>query len=362
MFVHDSKIQIQSCIKSIHDHCLSPVNIMEVCGTHTMSIFKHGIPSLLPDNLRLLSGPGCPVCVTPQSALDQFIEASRQKDAIVASFGDLFRVPASHSTLLKERSQGRDIRVVYSPMDALDLARKNPLKSIIFLAVGFETTAPAVAATIKMAKTENIRNFFILCAHRRVVPALELLIHHPDTTIDGFILPGHVSTIIGEIAYQHLAVQSGMGCVIAGFEAWDIVYAIQLLLKQIQKKKACIENAYPRAVLYEGNQKARDIMFSVFSITDAIWRGIGMIPNSGLKLNKQYESFDATKHFNLNSIESITPAGCQCGDVLMGLISPNQCQLFDKLCKPDNPIGPCMVSSEGTCAAYFRYNKKPETQ
>ncbi|MBF0450541.1 MAG: hydrogenase formation protein HypD [Candidatus Magnetomorum sp.] len=349
--------QTQSLIKAIHDHCSSPICIMEVCGTHTMSIFKHGIRSLLPESLKLLSGPGCPVCVTPQSDLDRFIVAARQKDVVVASFGDLFRVPASHSTLMKERRQGHDIRVVYSPMDALDLAKNNPDRSIIFLAVGFETTAPAVAATVLMAESENIQNFFILSAHRRVVPALELLITHPNTTIDGFILPGHVSTIIGEIAYTHIPEKWGIGGVIAGFEAVDILYAIHQLIINIRKKTPCIENAYQRAVHPEGNRKAREFISRVFSITDAQWRGIGMIPNSGLMVNSKYAAFDATNHFDLNTEKSASPKGCQCGEVLMGLISPIQCQLFDKACTPGYPVGPCMVSSEGTCAAYYRYHR-----
>jgi len=347
--------EIQTLIKKIHEHCNTPMCIMEVCGTHTMSIFKHGIRSLLPSNLELLSGPGCPVCVTPQSDIDRFIQAARQKNVIIASFGDLFRVPANNSTLLKERSEGCDIRVVYSPMDALDLARKNPAMSIIFLAVGFETTAPAIAATIIMAHTEQISNFFILSAHRLVIPALELLIKHPDTHIDGFILPGHVSTIIGEIAYKHIPEKFKTGGVIAGFEAFDIVYAIHQLIMQIIKKSPYIENAYIRAVKPEGNTKAKKLMSNVFDITDASWRGIGIIPNSGLVLNEKYSLFDAANKFELELNESDNPKGCQCGEVLMGLIKPCSCKLYKKVCSPSNPVGPCMVSSEGTCAAYFRY-------
>ena len=358
MYQQNNNLNIQRFIKSIHDYCSEPLCIMEVCGTHTMNIFKYGIRSLLPENLKLLSGPGCPVCVTPQSDLDHFIAASRQKNVIVASFGDLFRVPASHSTLMKEKSKGHDIRVVYSPMDALDLARKNPNQSVIFLAVGFETTAPTVAATLLMAKSENIQNFFILCSHRRVIPALEMLVNNSSTQIDGFILPGHVSTIIGEVDYQHISEQLGMGGVIAGFEAWDIVYAIHQLILQIHHKKPCIENAYPRAVLYNGNPKAKELLRTVYTITDSQWRGIGIIPNSGFKLSEAYAFFDATNHFDLDTQESIEPKGCRCGDVLMGLISPIQCQLFNKTCNPCHPVGPCMVSSEGTCSAYYRYHKE----
>ncbi|KPA17348.1 hydrogenase expression/formation protein HypD [Candidatus Magnetomorum sp. HK-1] len=354
----NTPFEIQTLLKKIHEYCQTPMCIMEVCGTHTMSIFKHGIRSLLPSSLKLLSGPGCPVCVTPQSDMDRFILAARQKNVIIASFGDLFRVPANHSTLMNERSDGHDIRVVYSPMDALDLARNNQNKSIIFLAVGFETTAPAVAATIIMAQAENIQNFFILSAHRRVIPALELLITHPDTQIDGFILPGHVSTIIGESAYGHIPDKFNIGGVIAGFEAGDIVYAIYQLVLQILQKSPCIENAYLRAVNSEGNIKAKELMSKVFKVTDANWRGIGNIPNSGLVLKRAYASFDAVNRFELDVKKSNNPRGCQCGEVLMGLITPNQCQLYEKVCTPAYPVGPCMVSSEGTCAAYYRYARK----
>ena len=352
---HPFREDIQSIIEKINHQATDPICIMEVCGTHTMSIFKHGIRSLLPESLKLLSGPGCPVCVTPQSDLDRFILAARQKKVIIASFGDLFRVPANHSTLLNERSQGHDVRVVYSPMDALVLAQENPDRTVIFLAVGFETTAPAVAATIIMAQSQNIHNFCILSAHRRVVPALELLIQHPDTKIHGFLLPGHVSTIIGEIAYQHIPVKYGVGGVIAGFEAFDILYAIHRLIAMLQTNKPSIENAYPRAVHKQGNVKAKKLIKQVFSITDARWRGICKIANSGLILREEYARFDASTRFDLEIGEAVDPKGCQCGDILMGLIKPAQCQLFGKTCTPQYPVGPCMVSSEGTCAAYYRY-------
>ena len=347
---------IQSIVEKIQDQATDPICIMEVCGTHTMSIFKHGIRSLLPDSIKLLSGPGCPVCVTPQSDLDQFILAARQKNVIIASFGDLFRVPANHSTLLNERSQGHDVRVVYSPMDALKLAQDNPNRTVIFLAVGFETTAPAVAATILMAQSQHIDNFCILSSHRRVVPAIELLIQHPETKIDGFLLPGHVSTIIGETAYQHIPSQYGIGGVIAGFEAFDILYAIYRLVLQIQTKVSSIENAYPRAVNKQGNLKALSLLKQVFSITDARWRGIGIIANSGLILRDDFACFDAAKRFDLEIVEDVDPKGCQCGEILMGLINPSQCRLFGKTCTPQYPVGPCMVSSEGTCAAYYRFS------
>jgi hydrogenase expression/formation protein HypD len=350
-----SQKDIQSIVEEINNQCAEPMCIMEVCGTHTMSIFKHGIRSLLPKTLKLLSGPGCPVCVTPQSNLDQFILATQQENVIVASFGDLFRVPANHSTLLLERSQGHDVRVVYSPIDALILAQENPDRTVIFLAVGFETTAPTVAATIIMAQEQNIKNFFILSAHRRVVPALESLIQHPETKIDGFLLPGHVSTIIGEAAYQHIPTQYGIGGVIAGFEAYDILYAIYRLITMHKSGKPTIVNAYPRAVHKLGNLKANSLMSQVFTITDSKWRGIGLIPRSGLILNEHFVNFDAANHFDLEIKEPADPKGCQCGDILMGLILPSQCRLFGNRCTPQNPIGPCMVSSEGTCAAYFRY-------
>jgi len=347
---------ITALLKQIHNLATVPISIMEVCGTHTMSIFKHGIRSLLPDALKLMSGPGCPVCVTPQSDIERFILAARQKNVIVASFGDLFRVPGNHSSLLKERSQGCDVRVVYSPMDALTLAAETPDRTVIFLAVGFETTAPAVAATIITAQSQNIHNFCILSAHRCVVPALEKLINSPQTAINGFILPGHVSTIIGEIAYDHIPKKYGVGGVIAGFDAGDILYAIYLLITQIMQQNPSIENAYPRAVHAMGNTRAKTLMNEVFSIADAQWRGIGNIPNSGMILNDQYAAFDANNRFDLLIDNSSEPKGCQCGKILMGLISPSECQLFGTICTPETPVGPCMVSSEGTCAAYYRYD------
>jgi hydrogenase expression/formation protein HypD len=351
-----SQKTIKALVEQIKNQSTEPICIMEVCGTHTMNIFRHGIRSLLPDSINLLSGPGCPVCVTPQSDLDRFILATRQKNVIVASFGDLFRVPANHSTLFIERSKGHDVRIVYSPMDALKLAQENSDATVIFLAVGFETTAPAVAATVLMAQSQCINNFCIVSAHRRVIPALELLIQHPETQIDGFLLPGHVSTIIGEIAYQHIPLQYGTGGVIAGFEAGDILYAIHRIISQVKANTPSIENAYPRAVHKQGNPKAISLMEQVFNITDAKWRGIGTIANSGLILKEKYACFDANKRFDLETGESRDTHGCQCGDILMGLIKPSQCRLYGKTCTPENPVGPCMVSSEGTCAAYYRFD------
>ena len=332
------------------------IRLMEVCGTHTMSIFRSGIRGLLPDTISLLSGPGCPVCVTAQNEIDSFIALSEFDDVIITTFGDLMKVPGTGSSLEKERAKGRDIRIVYSTFDALEVARKNPQKKVVFLGVGFETTAPTIAASILTAKEMRLDNYFVFCAHKLLPPALVILMEAKETKINGFILPGHVSVIIGIKAYIPFFEQYKTPCVVAGFEPADILQAILMLVKQIENGDPELVNGYQRAVTLNGNQKAQKIMQDVFETADAKWRGIGTIPKSGLKIRKEFATCDAEKIFEINITDSIDPKGCACGEILTGIKIPPECLLYKKVCTPMEPVGPCMVSSEGTCAAYYRYH------
>lgn len=333
-----------------------PIRLMEVCGTHTMSIFRHGIRDLLPDTISLVSGPGCPVCVTAQGEIDAFIQTARQKDVIITTFGDLMRVPGSASSLERERAEGRDIRVVYSAMDALTIARENPTKQVVFLGVGFETTIPTIAATILAAGQTKITNFCVFSAHKIVPPALSALMEPGMADIDGFILPGHVSVVIGLNAYRPFFDKYRIPCVVSGFEPADILLAIRMLVEQIESNGPKLENAYPRAVSNLGNVKAQTMMKQVFEPTDAVWRGIGPIVKSGLKPRKIFAAFDAEKRMAITIVRVDEPAGCACGDVLTGVKTPPACSMYKTQCTPMNPVGPCMVSTEGTCAAYYRYH------
>jgi hydrogenase expression/formation protein HypD len=343
-------------IEQIKKTSQKKIRLMEVCGTHTTSIFRNGIRSLLPETISLLSGPGCPVCVTAQNEIDAFVELAKLDDVIIATFGDLIRVPGADSSLQNEQANGRDVRVVYSTFDAIEIAKKNPDKNVIFLGVGFETTAPTIAASILAAHGLNLNNYFVISAHKLLPPALFTLAKNPETNIDGFILPGHVSVIIGVKAYIPFYEQYNVPCVIAGFEPIDILQAILMLAKQIEDNASRLENGYKRAVSFEGNPKARSTMNAVFETADAAWRGLGVIPLSGLKIRKEYAAFDAQKVFGIKLAESQEPKGCACGEILTGLKIPPQCPLYKKKCMPIQPIGPCMVSSEGTCAAYYRYH------
>ncbi|RPH47454.1 MAG: hydrogenase formation protein HypD [Desulfobacteraceae bacterium] len=332
------------------------IRLMEVCGTHTMSIFRNGIRKLIPGTISLLSGPGCPVCVTAQNEIDAFIDISKEPDTIITTFGDLMRVPGTGSSLQKERADGKDIRMVYSTFDAVEIARKNPDKRVVFPGVGFETTAPTVAASILSARDMKIENFFVCSAHKTVPPALCALMKTEGIKIDGFILPGHVSVIIGTGAYLPFFNQFQMPCVVAGFEPSDILQAILMLVEQIENKTPELENAYTRAVSFEGNRKAVSIMNDVFEAADVAWRGIGIIPGSGLKIRDEFSDYDAGKKFRIIEKASKEPKGCACGEILTGLKTPVECPLYKKICTPVDPVGPCMVSSEGTCAAYYKYH------
>ena len=343
-------------IDTIQSTSKRPVRLMEVCGTHTVAIFRSGIRTLLPETVALLSGPGCPVCVTDQSEIDAFIELARFDDVIITTFGDLMRVPGSHSSLQKERAEGRDIRVVYSTVDALQIAQKNPNKKVVFLGVGFETTAPTIAAAIMQAAAGKVDNFSVISAHKLVPPALETLLSLEDVRLDGFILPGHVSVIIGLNAYRSFFDKYRVPCVVAGFEPADILHAVRILVEMIESESPGLQNAYPRAVTDEGNLKAQKILRGIFEPTDACWRGIGLIPQSGLKIRDEFAVHDAEKQFDIPVTEPKIPKGCACGDILTGKKRPPECKLYRKVCTPIDPVGACMVSTEGTCAAYYKYH------
>lgn len=334
-----------------------PLKLMEVCGTHTVAIAKSGIRGILPANIKLLSGPGCPVCVTANSDLDRIIACSRLPEVVVTTFGDMMRVPGSSTSLQERRAKGASIEVVYSPLDALQLAIEHPEQQVIFIGVGFETTTPLVAATIKRAEAAGLDNFSVLAAHKRVTPALAALANDPDLELDGFILPGHVSTIIGSRPYDFLPESYGIPCVIAGFEPVDLLLALAELLEQIASAEPKVEIAYGRAVHPEGNEQACELIDEVFLAADTSWRGLGNIPDSGHLLKASYAQFDAAQRFDIDSLAEPTqePKGCRCGEVLRGIMAPSDCPLFGKACTPANPIGPCMVSSEGSCAAYYKY-------
>ncbi len=343
-------------VKAIKQTVTRPIRLMEICGTHTMAIFKHGIRSLIGNEIQLISGPGCPVCVTAIEEVDRAVKLARMPGAIVVSFGDMLRVPGTESSLQAEKARDADVRIVYSTFDALKIARDNPDKDVTFLGIGFETTAPTVAAAIKTAHETGIKNFYVLSAHKLLPPAMHALLQSGDLHVDGFICPGHVTTIIGTSAYEEIARQYGTPCVVVGFEPVDILQGIFMLAKQLSEGRAEVEIQYSRGVKPSGNLEALKIMNDVFEPCDAPWRGLGMIPGSGLSIRPDYEVHDATKQFDLEVPPSKDPPGCLCAEILRGAAIPPDCKLFRLRCTPRTPIGPCMVSSEGTCAAYFKYH------
>jgi hydrogenase expression/formation protein HypD len=346
---------IANLVSQIKRISRTPVRLMEVCGTHTVSIARNGIRQILPDHITLISGPGCPVCVTPIEEIDRAIAMAHNQHLTIATFGDLLRVPGSQTSLLKQRGEGADIRVVYSAYDALSLAEKNRDSHVVFLGVGFETTAPTVAAVLQHAKERRIRNFTVLSMHKLLPPALEALVRAPELRIDGFICPGHVTTIIGTEPYLSIAHDFHVPCVIAGFEPIDVLQAIALLVRQIEAGESKVEIQYRRAVKPEGNVKARTVLEEVFEPRDSTWRGFGLLPASGLGIATTYADFDANRQHEIPSVKAREPEACMCGSILRGLSQPPDCTLFRKVCTPDNPVGACMVSSEGTCAAYYKY-------
>lgn len=334
------------------------INIMEVCGTHTQSFFRFGLHKLIPRNLRLIAGPGCPVCVSSQEYIDKAVEYAQDKDTIILTFGDMLRVPGSKSTLEKERAKGANVSVLYSALDTLVFARKNPRKRVIFLAVGFETTAPTIALSILNAKKENLNNLFFFSSLKLIPPAMDYLVKEGRLNLSGFLCPGHVSTIIGTKPYEFIPKRYKIGCCVAGFEPLDILEGIYFLIQQIVKNKPQVANQYIRVVTKTGNLKAQKIIFKLFKVCDAAWRGLGRIPKSGLRLKDEFRRFDVEKVIPLNpkhKTQNTKQKQCRCGEVLKGLITPDECALFNKVCSPQRPIGPCMVSSEGACNAYYKY-------
>ena len=331
-----------------------PLTLMEVCGTHTMAVAKYGIRGLLPATLRLVSGPGCPVCVTPHGWMDHAIALARRPGTTVCAFGDMMRVPGSTSSLERERAKGADVRILASTLEALSLAEANPGRQVVFLGVGFETTIPTVAVSILEAKSRGLANYSVLSGHKLMPPALEAL-SSGDPRPDGYLCPGHVSAVLGSEVYEAIVRDHGIGCVIAGFEPLDILQAILMLARQAAEGRPRVENPYSRAVTKEGNVRARRILSQVFEPKDDEWRGLGRIRSSGLAIRPEYAEHDAALRLPVEVEPTQEPAGCVCGSVLRGAVTPPECGLFGSTCTPDNPVGACMVSAEGTCAAYFRY-------
>ena len=342
---------IQSIAKLAPESC----TLMEVCGTHTVSIARNGIRDLMPAGVKLASGPGCPVCVTSNKDIDTVIALSRVPGVTIATFGDMTRVPGSTSSLLAEQADGRDVRIVYSPLDALTLASAHPETEVVFVGVGFETTTPLVAVAIKRAAAMGLKNFSVFGAHKNMPGALEQIINDPELNVDALILPGHVSTIIGVEPYVFLAEKYGIPGVITGFEPVDILQGIAMIMRQLHEGRADIEIAYARGVMPEGNPVARAAIDEVFETCSSTWRGLGEIPGSGYRIREEFAAFDAVRKFSPDVEPTQDPKGCRCGDVLRAHMAPNECPLFRRVCTPENPVGPCMVSSEGSCAAYYRY-------
>jgi hydrogenase expression/formation protein HypD len=345
-------------IKDLTDSIGKPVKLMEVCGTHTVAIFKHGIRDVIPKEISLLSGPGCPVCVTAIKDVDVAIAISKMNGNILSTFGDMMRVPGSKQSFFHAQAEGANIMIVYSPMDALKFALENRDRKVIFFATGFETTSPSIAGTLYEAEKAGAHNFYIYSTHKLVPPALKGLLDSGEVRIDGLILPGHVCTITGCRPYEFLASDYRVPSVITGFGAEDILQGIMMLLEQIASNRPAVEIQYKRAVREEGNPKAVSLINEYFEPCDANWRGLGTIPQSGLKLRNKYSHWDATKQFDIDVPESQEPKACQCGFVLRGIKIPTDCPLFGKTCTPERPIGACMVSSEGSCAAYFKYGRR----
>lgn len=335
-----------------------PLKIMEVCGGHTHTIFKYGIEDLLPPNITMIHGPGCPVCVIPLGRVDDAISIAERPGVIFTTFGDAMRVPGSRTSLLDAKASGADVRMVYSPLDALKLAKKNPERQVVFLALGFETTAPSTAMTILQAAKEGVENFSVFCNHITIVPALKALLDSPDLQLDGFLGPGHVSTVIGTRPYEFVPREYGKPVAVAGFEPLDILQSIYMIVRQVVEGRAEVENQYARCITRDGNRKALKVLFEVFEPRDYFeWRGLGSIAHSGMKLRQKYAAFDAELKFNVPGLRIADPKACQCGEILKGVKRPWECKVFGTACTPETPIGSCMVSSEGACAAYYNFGR-----
>ncbi|MGE5189028.1 MAG: hydrogenase formation protein HypD [Gemmatimonadota bacterium] len=332
-----------------------PVRVMEVCGTHTTAIARSGIRTLVSPRVALISGPGCPVCVTPDGYIDAAIALGRRAGVVLATFGDMVKVPGTASSLERERGRGADVRVVYSPLDAVAIAASEPGREIVFLGVGFETTAPAIAGAILAARERGVRNFSVLASVRTIPGAMATLAADPEIRIEGFLCPAHVSAIIGADAYRPIAETFRIPCVVAGFEPVDILLGLAMILRQKREGRPTVENEYSRVVTASGNAKARAVIDRVFETADAGWRGIGVLPGSGLAIRAEHAAFDAAVRFGVAVPEATAATACRCGDVLKGKFAPDACPLFGTACTPDAPVGPCMVSAEGTCAAHYKY-------
>lgn len=331
---------------------------MEVCGTHTVAISKAGLRSLLGEYLDLRSGPGCPVCVTDYQDIDHMVAFARQPGVTLGTFGDMVRVPGSLTSLEREKANGADVRIFYSPSDAVDWAEAHPEKQLVFLGVGFETTAPVIALSVNMAQARGIKNFSIFSAHKVVPPAMRALIADPELALDGFILPGHVCAIVGRRIFDFIAGEHGLPAVVCGFETLDILDTLHHLLFQVLHGEARVENSYTRVVREDGNLRAQEILNRTFTIRDTSWRGFGVIPASGMFLRDELAAFDAARRFTVEVPPPRIPKGCICGQIMKGLLTPRDCRLFGKACTPTHPVGPCMVSSEGACAAYYQYERR----
>jgi hydrogenase expression/formation protein HypD len=332
--------------------------VMEVCGGHTHSIYKYGVDDLLPENVELVHGPGCPVCVIPMGRVDDGIALAHRDGVIFTCFGDMMRIPGSDGSLLDAKAQGADVRMVYSPLDALRMAQRNPGRDVIFFAIGFETTAPSTALTLKRAKAEGVENFFCMCNHVTIVPPLRALLDSPDLRLDGFVGPGHVSTVVGARPFEFIPADYGKPIVVAGFEPLDILQAIQMILRQLADGRCEVENQYRRVVPYEGNRRALEVMAEVFELRPHFeWRGLGFISQSALRLSDAYADFDAELRWEVPGVRVADPKACQCGEVLKGVIKPWECKVFGTACTPERPIGTCMVSPEGACAAYYNFGR-----
>lgn len=357
------KRTIQELRNELHELCGRlgrRVQFMEVCGTHTVAIFRTGLRSMLPRSLRLVSGPGCPVCVTAQRHIDAAIELSSRSNVIIATYGDMVRVPGRLGSLEKRRADGARIRVINSARTALEIARDNPEAEVVFIAVGFETTAPATAAVVLEAQREGLSNFSVLMCHKLVLPAMTALLEAGDVPLDGFLCPGHVSVIIGSDAYGPIPERFGKGCVVAGFEPAQVLAGLVALARQLAEGRAEVENAYPAAVRAGGNPVALNLLREAFVEADAPWRALGVIPRSGLELRPAYRRFDALEKFGIRLGEDEDHPECLCGEVIQGKAEPRECALFGDACTPLSPVGPCMVSSEGTCAAWYKYGRIPD--
>lgn len=347
----------KNLIKRITSVSKRPARFMEFCGGHTVSILKHGIRQLLPPNITMLSGPGCPVCVTPVADIDKAVALSHMPENIITTFGDMIRVPGSDSTLQKAKAEGADVRIVYSTQDALEIARQNPARSVIFVGVGFETTAPTVAASVIQAFKEGMTNYYVLSLHKLTPPVIRALLKAQEIDLDGIICPGHVSAVTGARPYEFIGKEYNISAVISGFEPLDVLLCVEMLVRQIEDGRHELENAYPRVVRYEGNRQALNIMNEVFEVSPSRWRGVGVVAESGLRLRERYGSFDAERAFKLEQSDATENPGCICGDILRGVKGPHDCKLFRTVCDPAHPVGPCMVSSEGTCSAYYHYGE-----